>query len=137
MANGTIAFDTLSTSGQISGTAKSVDTDYVVSGSGKVWIKKAADGASILGSFNVSSLTDTATGQFSVVINNNMGNANYACSSVIFNDNGTVIETCEIRSSSPAPATGSFGAENAYVNSSTNRTDNDSISSIIVHGDLA
>jgi len=29
MANGTIAFDTLSTSGQISGTAKSVDTDYL------------------------------------------------------------------------------------------------------------
>ena len=33
MANGTIAFDTLSTSGQITGTAKSVDTDYVVNGS--------------------------------------------------------------------------------------------------------
>ena len=32
MANGTIAFDTLSTSGQITGTAKS-DTDYVVNGS--------------------------------------------------------------------------------------------------------
>ena len=29
MANGTIAFDTLSTSGQITGTAKSVDTDYL------------------------------------------------------------------------------------------------------------
>ena len=38
MANGTIAFDTLSTSGQISGTAKSVDTDYVVNGSAKYWI---------------------------------------------------------------------------------------------------
>ena len=37
MANGTIAFDTLSTSGQITGTAKSVDTDYVVNGSAKVW----------------------------------------------------------------------------------------------------
>ena len=35
MANGTIAFDTLSTSGQITGTAKSVDTDYVVNGSAK------------------------------------------------------------------------------------------------------
>jgi hypothetical protein len=35
MANGTIAFDTLSTSGQISGTAKSVDTDYLAYGSAK------------------------------------------------------------------------------------------------------
>ena len=115
----------------------SVPMATVAEGSGKVWIKKAADGASILDSFNVSSLTDTATGQFSVVINNDMGNANYACSSAIFNNNSSVIETCEIRSVSPAPATGSFGAENAYVNSSTNRTDQDSISSIIVHGDLA
>jgi hypothetical protein len=30
MANGTIAFDTLQTSGQIRGTAKSVDSDYLV-----------------------------------------------------------------------------------------------------------
>ena len=37
MANGTIAFDTLSTSGQITGTAKSVDTDYLASGSAKAW----------------------------------------------------------------------------------------------------
>ena len=32
MANGTIAFDTLQTSGQIIKTTKSVDTDYVVNG---------------------------------------------------------------------------------------------------------
>ena len=38
MANGTIAFDTLSTSGQITGTAKSLDTDYVVNGSAKSWV---------------------------------------------------------------------------------------------------
>jgi hypothetical protein len=30
MANGTIAFDTLSTSGQIDGTARSIDTDYLL-----------------------------------------------------------------------------------------------------------
>ena len=112
-------------------------TTNLQQGLAKAWIKKAADGASILDSTNVSSLTDTATGQFSVVINNDMGNANYACSSAIFNNNGTVIETCEIRSSSPAPATGSFGAENASVNSSNNRADTDSISSIVIHGDLA
>ena len=39
MANRTIAFDTLQTSGQITGTAKSVDTDYLASGI-KVWINK-------------------------------------------------------------------------------------------------
>jgi hypothetical protein len=30
MANGTIAFDTLTTSGQIDGTARSIDTDYLL-----------------------------------------------------------------------------------------------------------
>ena len=76
MANGTIAFDTLSTSGQISGTAKSVDTDYLASGSVKVWCTGAADGTSIIGSFNVSSMDDVATGKqrvnFSTALGNNL-----------------------------------------------------------------
>ena len=64
MANGTIAFDTLSTSGQITGTAKSVDTDYVVTGSAKVWISYDGVTNSIVGSFNVASVTDQETGRY-------------------------------------------------------------------------
>ena len=52
MANGTIAFDTLSTSGQITGTAKSLDTDYVVNGSSKAWATQTTHGGAFLGSFN-------------------------------------------------------------------------------------
>ena len=38
MANGTIAFDTLTTSDQAkSGTEKSVDTSYIFNGVAKVW----------------------------------------------------------------------------------------------------
>jgi len=44
----------------------------------KVWIKTPANGASISDSFNVSSATDSATGQVIVNINNDMANANYA-----------------------------------------------------------
>tara|TARA_B100000073_G_C23447903_1_gene458119 strand:- start:43 stop:447 length:405 start_codon:yes stop_codon:yes gene_type:complete len=44
----------------------------------KVWIKTPADGASVSDSYNVSSATDSATGQVIVNINNNMANANYA-----------------------------------------------------------
>ena len=51
MANGTIAFDTLQTSGQITGTAKSVDTDYVVNGSAKSW-NSASNAAVTEESFN-------------------------------------------------------------------------------------
>ena len=63
MANGTIAFDTLSTSGQISGTAKSVDTDYVVSGVPKAQLMFDHVNTNIDGSLNISSVTDSSTGQ--------------------------------------------------------------------------
>ena len=63
MANGTIAFDTLSTIGQISGTAKSVDTDYLVKGSAKTTVA-ALDDADILDSLNVSSGVDEGTGDY-------------------------------------------------------------------------
>ena len=70
MANGTIAFDTLSTSGQISGTAKSVDTDYLAYGSVKVWCTGVAAGTSILDSFNGTSMTDNGTGDYTFTIAN-------------------------------------------------------------------
>ena len=77
MANGTIAFDTLSTSGQITGTAKSVDTDYVVNGSAKVHMRAPADHASISESFNVSSLDDDGTGDFGINYTNNFATSTY------------------------------------------------------------
>ena len=80
MANGTIAFDTLSTSGQISGTAKSVDTDYVVNGSSKSWVNLDGtdSGAAVRDSFNVGSTTDNGTGNYTVTFSNNMINDDYA-----------------------------------------------------------
>ena len=87
MANGTIAFDTLSTSGQISGTAVSLDTDYLAYGSVKVWCTGVAAGTSILDSFNVSSLDDVATGKQRLNFSNSLGN-NLYCTN-ISNTGGT------------------------------------------------
>jgi len=78
MANGTIAFDTLQTSGQITSTAKSVDTDYVVNGSAKAWITADQSDNSTSDSFNVTSFADNATGQITLTLSNNMGNTGYA-----------------------------------------------------------
>ena len=81
MANGTIAFDTLSTSGQISGTAKSVDTDYLASGSAKCWIQFNGSGTIATNdSFNVSGITDRGTGIYTVTIANDMANDDYSVS---------------------------------------------------------
>ena len=78
MANGTIAFDTLQTSGQITGTARSLDTDYVVNGSAKAWITADQSDNSTSDSFNVTSFADNATGQITLTLSNNMGNTGYA-----------------------------------------------------------
>ena len=77
MANGTIAFDTLQTSGQITGTAKSVDTDYVVNGSAKAWGQFEHDPVINKG-FNTASITDNATGDHSITYTNNMDGTAYA-----------------------------------------------------------
>ncbi len=77
MANGTIAFDTLSTSGQITGTAKSLDTDYVVNGSAKVWCSWTGVGAVAYNSLNVSSLTDSSATENLVSYTNGFNTAGH------------------------------------------------------------
>jgi len=77
MANGTIAFDTLSTSGQISGTAKSVDTDYLAYGSSKFWIKVSSSHGSLDDSFNCSTTTDVSAGILGGTLTNVMNNTHY------------------------------------------------------------
>ena len=83
MANGTIAFDTLSTSGQITGTAKSVDTDYVVTGTNKAWIRYTQGTPSILKSFNISSVTDTSAGVFVTIFSNSFDGSSYGAATSI------------------------------------------------------
>ena len=83
MANGTIAFDTLSTSGQIDGVARSIDTDYLLMGTNKAWSNIRYDSSAPNftngDSFNASSVADTAVGELTVTLSNNMANGVYAC----------------------------------------------------------
>ena len=80
MANGTIAFDTLQTSGQITGTAKSVDTDFVTTGSAKAWSNHDMSGTTARVSLNIASYTDNATGDHSLTLTNAFSSANYVWS---------------------------------------------------------
>ena|SRR5210317_101301 len=96
MANGTIAFDTLQTSGQITGTAKSVDTDYVVNGSAKAWTNyKGTSTNSIRDSFNTTSVTDNGAGDYTQNITNSFSSADnsYAvsCQASDSADNGMYV----------------------------------------------
>jgi len=78
MANGTIAFDTLSTSGQISGTAKSVDTDYLASGSVKAFSTvDTSSSNSVLSSLNIASISDVGTGVITSNFTSAFSNGDY------------------------------------------------------------
>ena len=97
MANGTIAFDTLQTSGQITGTAKSVDTDYVVTGSAKAAyafnidseFMTIANNTLSSESLNASSGTDRGTGLLTVALTSAMATQQFIFTSGIKATNNT------------------------------------------------
>ena len=137
MANGTIAFDTLQTSGQISGTAVSVDADYLAYGSAKSWINLNGSSFGLRDSFNVTSVTDNGTGDHTVTINNDFSNANYSAVGCCLagtgsGNNGQVVSSFGSAGGSPA---GSLRFAVQYSSTQV-KNDVDGIS-IQFHGDLA
>jgi hypothetical protein len=97
----------------------------------------AEDGlASILKSLNVSSLDDDGTGDGGVNLVSSMDGVNYAVSTGM-HDNGalTVVKDCTVTDGTQAAS--SFDFETAYVNASTNRTNEDTRVHFTIHGDLA
>jgi hypothetical protein len=133
MANGTIAFDTLSTSGQITGTAKSVDTDYVVSGSAKAWYNLIGTGTAALNdSLNISGITDNGTGSYTGAFSSNMGNATYS-GGVVDSNNADVASAVHTRWRSGGVATSSVESNTYYNGAAADAT----IVGVSINGDLA
>ena len=63
----------------ISNGTVSTSSENVIRGSSRAWVNfNGSGGAAIRGSFNVSSVTRTATGNYTVAFTNNMANANYS-----------------------------------------------------------
>ena len=112
-------------------------TTNLKQGLAKSWFTKVQDGTSMKDNFNISTMTDQATGIFVIAFTNNHNNDDYAfTSSTQPEGNTTVISTCEINTEALISSSGYTG-ETAYVNSSNNRTDYDYPSSVVTHGDLA
>ena len=80
MALGKIKADTLEHS-----TAGSLDTKFVVNGSAKAWGNIASGGASINDSFNVSTFTDSGTGDGDANFSSSFSDANFSpsCSTTL------------------------------------------------------
>ena len=131
MANGTIAFDTLTTSDSVNtGTEKSIDTSYIFNGVAKVWIKfDMSSSFTNEDSFNVSSLDDDGTGDFGLNFSNNMANANYPAPASAGEDNANVLTNFG------TVATSSMDGQTrqTQANSAIDKTNN----SVCILGDLA
>ena len=117
MANGTIAFDTLTTSDQVNtGTAKSIDTSYIFNGIPKQWSNYAGSGTTFRDSFNTASATDNGTGQYTITLTNAMSTDNNA---YLYSNNGNT--SSEVQAFTPggdrqfaqirAQATNSYGIQ--------------------------
>ena len=117
----------------ISDGTTTVGTGYVVNGSAKAWVNFNGTGTiAARDSLNLSSLTDNATGDYTVNFTNAMGNANYSFGGMI---GGSVGAPRDIVSKGAAPPT----ASNFTVftlNSSEVRFDCEIICAS-AHGDLA
>ena len=114
----------------------SVATSVVFAGSAKAWIN-APDGlASILDSYNVSSLDDDGTGDGGVHMTNDISSANYAISGMT-DDDGTSDSWALVDITNGTQAAGSFDFETHWGNAGNNRTNSDMETYLVVHGDLA
>ena len=134
MANGTIAFDTLTTSDSVNtNTEKSINTSYIFNGVSKAWgeYDGTASGATIGDSFNVSSTDDDGTGDYGVNFTNAMGNANYTCT---FGD-GEGSSTSGLRFLIDAGSATS--AQELYARNVSNSAQDVDAASVVIHGDLA
>ena len=126
---GKIIADTLEHS-----TAGSVDTQYVVNGSGKMWATVNHSTSTIKDSFNTASITDHSAGNLTNTATNALDNANYAISGTNIGDTQTSF-ALNVASRGNANATTSYQYR-------TYNTVNDSLYdatsvSTVVHGDLA
>jgi len=132
MAFGNLKFDTLTTSDTVNtSTEKSINTSYVFNGLVKLWAKVNQDTPALTKSFNVSSLTDTATGQYILVATNSFGDANYALTAMAQAEASNNNKTEYQLGSTSTTA-------NVAINTVENGSDRDqALTSNLVVGDLA
>ena len=114
----------------------SIAMSFVAGGSAKAWAKIAANGASILDSFNVSSHDDDGTGDGGIHINSDMDSANYVIQLTV-DDGGAGSSVNSVEVTNDTQAAGTFDYTNNYVNSVENRVAFDVDRYIAVLGDLA
>ena len=108
-------------------------TTIVVQGLCKAWIHLTGTGTpAAVDSFNVASVTDTATGRYTINITNDFASGNYTCAGMVGNDGTTTSERSIVIDATPAA--GAFALRNL---SGATTTQDDTNVLLNFHGDLA
>ena len=129
---GKIIADTLEHS-----TAGSVTTDYVVNGIAKAWVKYNGTGTiAIDDSLNVTSLTDSATGQHSYTFTNNMSSTDFTHLASAGIGSSSTNSFVGVRAYGIALVTSGVGNNTHVINTAAATYDASSVASSN-HGDLA
>ena len=127
MALGKIKADTLEHS-----TAGSLDTQYVVQGSTKAWVRFDQAGPTVQQSLNIASVTDSSAGKFITNFASNFSGANdYNFTGMSQTGSGTAY--CVTIQMDGTPATGTCPYEQVF----NNNTFSDRICGVNNNGDLA
>ena len=109
-------------------------TTSLQQGLAKCWLRMDGSGTiAINDSFNITSITDQAVGNFRVAIANDMGSANYSATTGGGggSDNNTL--AC-ISTPEPNLAAGTLDLDCTYVHTTANDFE---VISLLIHGDLA
>ena len=141
MTNGTIAFDTLTTSDSVNtGTEKSIDTSYLLNGSCKAWSLYNHSTEVTLDSFNQSSAVDTSTGVFTWATTNNFASVNWVASSNLHADNANndvSMVHSGTRSTSGAATDKATTGSSWYAKNSSNSGYDSQLAGYMAFGDLS
>ena len=140
MANGTIAFDTLTTSDSVNtNTEKSIDTSYIFNGVAKAWANYSGAGTTFRDSFNCTSAVDNGTGNYDYNWTNNFGNENYSFSGQAAYINGSNASVLIMAQKNESAYTTSINTSDLNIqcsNQDMNAVDA-GCTTINAHGDLA
>ena len=126
-----------STAGSIAVTGEgNSTTTNLQQGLCKCWVHMDGSGTpSANDSFNLTSITDTASGRYTLNIANDFGNGNYACGFMAGNDGTTTVGRSSTIDSTPA--SGAFAVRLVSVESDGNVVTEDVNILYNLHGDLA
>ena len=131
----TNTFKGQTTASSINVQGEGTNTTNLQQGLCKCWALISADGASILDSFNVSTIDDDGTGDGGIHFTTDMSNANYVIQlTVDHGAAGSSVNSVEVTDGTQAA--GSFDYTNNYVNSVENRVAFNVDRYIAVFGDL-